>query len=329
MINKENALVSVVVPVFNNADTIAETIESVLSQTYSNWELICVDDGSTDEGEAIIQRYCEQDKRILFLTRTKLPKGGSMCRNIGAFASKGDYLIFLDGDDLLTNTCLENRLKVIEHTNANFAVFPMASFKDNPLHAQKCSRTDVKDMKYYFASAQGGWQVTSPIWRSEYFKSLGGFNEAFPRLQDIELHMRAILQSGDNYIVRDDAMPDSLYRLGANHYSAVKLQKGLNAHRLFFQLLRDNIKQFDKKNKRSTAILNNFCSIFVGLNILKTHGYDVSEFDDLVNDSLINYFGPFHKLMYKLFKSIYGYKAGFISIKMARKILLERFILFS
>ena len=327
--SNSNAIVSIIVPVYNCEKTIAETIESVLSQSYPNWELICVDDGSSDGGESIVRSYCDQDSRIRFLKRARLPKGGSVCRNIGAFESKGDYLIFLDGDDLLTSNCLEDRLKVIEPTEADFAVFPMASFNGDAERAKKCSRTEVKNMKYYFASAQGGWQITSPIYRCAFFKSLGGFNEDFPRLQDIEIHLRAILKSGDNYIVKDDFAPDCLYRMGTNHYSLQKIFKGLNAHRLFFQLLSDNIEQFDNKTNRSIAILNNFCSIFVGLYTLKRHNIDVAEFDDFWKIPLLDLLMPCHRVLYKFFKRIYSSRLGLFLIKSARKILLMKFIKFS
>lgn len=324
-----NALISVVVPVYNCATTISDTIKSVLSQTYSNWELICVDDGSTDDGESIINEFCKTDSRIHFIKRTRQPKGGSVCRNIGAFSASGDYLIFLDGDDLLVSTCLENRLKVIRESSADFVVFPMASFKEDPAQAKKCSRTDVKNMKYFFASAQGGWQVTSPIYKTEFFNSLNGFNESFPRLQDIELHFRAILKSGNNYIVRDDVVPDCLYRMGENHYSTQKIINGLKAHKLFFLLLQDHINELADKNNRSVALLSNFCNIFIGLNTLKQNGYNVEEFNDLTSCPLNTYLIPCHGFLYHLFKKVYLTKIGLIMIKTTRKMLLERFIRFS
>lgn len=322
-------IVSIVVPVYNCARTIAETIDSVRAQTSSRWELVCVDDGSTDDGVSIIQDYVCKDSRILFIKRERLPKGGSTCRNIGARHSSGKYLMFLDGDDLLTDTCIEKRLKEIESTEADFIVFPMASFKDDPLLALKCSKTNVKNMKYYFASAQGGWQVTSPIYRTEFFNSLNGFNESFPRLQDIELHFRAILKSGNNYIVRDDVEPDCLYRMGANHYSSQKIINGLKAHRLFFNLLQDHINELDDKKNRSIALLSNYCNIFIELNVLKKNDYNVQEFHDVASNPLITYLIPRHRLLYGFFKKMYLTKLGFIMIKTTRKLLLARFIRFS
>ncbi|MDO5760752.1 MAG: glycosyltransferase family 2 protein, partial [Bacteroidota bacterium] len=120
----EDNLITVVVPVFNNQNTIEETIESVLNQTNSNWEVICVDDGSTDNSVSIIKEYCKKDDRISLIIRDIAPKGGSHCRNIGAFNAKGKYVMFLDADDLLAPFCLEKRLSSIKDTNADFVVFP-------------------------------------------------------------------------------------------------------------------------------------------------------------------------------------------------------------
>lgn len=324
-----DSVVSVIVPVYNCAKTIGETINSVMSQTYPKWELICVDDGSIDDSVSIIQDYVRKDGRIHFIQRNRMPKGGSVCRNIGAYMASGKYLIFLDGDDLLVNTCIEKRLEEMEKTEADFLVFPMASFKDNPLQAKKCSMTHVKNMKYYFASAQGGWQVTSPIYKRDFFLSLNGFNESYPRLQDIELHLRALLKAEGNFIVKDDSNPDCLYRMGENHYSQQKIINGLKAHRLFFDLLQSNIDKFDQTKKRSIALLSNFCNIFVELNILKKTNYKEDEFYDLVNSPLVLYMRPLHKALYSFYKKVYGNKAGLFLIKTTRKVLLEKFIRFS
>lgn len=320
------AIVSVIVPVYNCADTIAETIESVLSQSYRNWELVCVDDGSTDEGDVIIEKYCKADSRIRFIRRSRLPKGGSVCRNIGALEAKGDYLLFLDGDDLLAKTCIENRLKSIENYPYDFVVFPMASFKDDPSQAVKCSRTDVKNMKYYFASAQGGWQVTSPIYKTGFFKNINGFNESFPRLQDIELHFRAIISSKGNYLIRNDAIPDCYYRMSDNHYTTLKIEKGLNAHKLFFKLLKDNISEMDNVTNRSIAILCNCCSILIELSYLEKHGNHSLSYEDIIDFSVLLFLTPRHKVLFKLFLIIFHNKIGTFLIKMTRKLLLLKFI---
>ena len=95
-------LVSIIIPCFNRSNLLGETIESVLSQTYSKWECIIVDDGSTDNTPEVARKYADSDGRFIFLNRPKeSPKGAASCRNVGIEIAKGDFIQFLDSDDLL------------------------------------------------------------------------------------------------------------------------------------------------------------------------------------------------------------------------------------
>jgi teichuronic acid biosynthesis glycosyltransferase TuaG len=91
--------VSVIMPAFNAANTISESIESVLSQTYGNWELIVIDDGSKDTTSEIVRLYQARDSRILF---EALNKNGGLpnARNVGCRKASGEFIAFLDSDDL-------------------------------------------------------------------------------------------------------------------------------------------------------------------------------------------------------------------------------------
>lgn len=105
----QQPLVSVIIPSYNRAAMIGETLESVLTQTYQNWECIVVDDGSSDNTRKVIEDYVKIDTRIQLFKRVRIPKGPPTCRNIGLEKSNGEYIIFLDSDDLLDSCCLENR----------------------------------------------------------------------------------------------------------------------------------------------------------------------------------------------------------------------------
>lgn len=109
-----NNLISVIIPTFNRASLIGETLDSVLSQTYNNWECIIVDDGSTDGTKEAIEVYSTNDKRFKYFQRpTDRKKGASPCRNYGLEMAKGDYIQFLDSDDLLENNKFEEQIKVL------------------------------------------------------------------------------------------------------------------------------------------------------------------------------------------------------------------------
>lgn len=105
----EQPLVSIIIPTYNRAHLIGETLDSVLAQTYQNWECIVVDDGSTDETEALLESYIEKDSRFQFHKRpdTHLA-GGNGARNYGFNLCKGEFVQWFDSDDLM----LPNKIRV-------------------------------------------------------------------------------------------------------------------------------------------------------------------------------------------------------------------------
>ena len=118
--NKANThLVSIVVPVYNAARFIDETIQTVLDQTYANWELLLVDDKSTDESVKIIHKYQKKDERIK-LFKLSENTGAAIARNTGIDNATGRYLAFLDADDLWVNNKLELQVAFMQEKNAAF-----------------------------------------------------------------------------------------------------------------------------------------------------------------------------------------------------------------
>ena len=119
--NKANThLVSIVVPVYNAARFIDETIQTVLDQTYANWELLLVDDKSTDESVKIIKPYAAKDKRIKLFSN-KQNSGAAISRNEGIDAAKGRYIAFLDADDLWLPAKLEKQATFMQVQNCAFS----------------------------------------------------------------------------------------------------------------------------------------------------------------------------------------------------------------
>lgn len=112
-------LVSIITPTFNSANYIAETIQSVQNQTYQHWELIIVDDGSTDHTILIIQEIQKVEPRIQLIRQEK-NLGPAITRNKGIELAKGNYLTFLDADDLWFSNFIENSINTIEKTKIPF-----------------------------------------------------------------------------------------------------------------------------------------------------------------------------------------------------------------
>lgn len=99
IISSENELVSIITPCYNASEFIGQTIESVLAQTYQNFEMIIIDDCSTDNSIDVISKYIRKDNRIK-LIKLKNNSGSAVARNIGIKEAKGRYIAFLDSDDL-------------------------------------------------------------------------------------------------------------------------------------------------------------------------------------------------------------------------------------
>lgn len=105
MISAENVKISVVMPIYNAADYLRPAIDSVLNQTFGDFELICVDDGSTDGTLAILKEYQQENEKIRIVTENNA--GPSVARNKGLVRARGKYVIFLDADDFYEQTLLE------------------------------------------------------------------------------------------------------------------------------------------------------------------------------------------------------------------------------
>ena len=112
-------LVSIIVPVYNAEKFIRETIQTVLNQTYRNWELLLVNDCSTDSSKSIIKEYEKKDNRI-HLIELEQNSGAAIARNTGIEKSNGRYIAFLDADDLWDNQKLEMQLKFIKEHDYEF-----------------------------------------------------------------------------------------------------------------------------------------------------------------------------------------------------------------
>lgn len=106
-------LVSIVTPCYNAGEFIRETIESVLAQSYTNWEMLIVDDCSTDKSSEIIKHYVNKDSRIRYFRTSTASGSPSLPRNIAIDHSKGDYIAFLDADDIWMPEKLEKQLKLM------------------------------------------------------------------------------------------------------------------------------------------------------------------------------------------------------------------------
>lgn len=116
-------------PLYNNEIYIVEAIQSVINQTYKDWELIIINDASTDNSKFIVQKFLEEEKdnRIVFID-LKENKGVSFARNLGMKKAKGEYISFLDSDDLWDKNFLNELYRKIKETNGKLVYSKFAYF---------------------------------------------------------------------------------------------------------------------------------------------------------------------------------------------------------
>ncbi len=139
---KQDKLVSIIMPTYNCGGYIGETIDSVISQTYDNWELIIVDDCSKDDTEKVVKKF-KNDNRIRYI-KLERNSGAAVARTEAMKKAKGDYMAFLDSDDLWYPEKLEKQLKFMKENKYDFTCTAYEQIDENGKFLKKIVRPKVK-----------------------------------------------------------------------------------------------------------------------------------------------------------------------------------------
>jgi glycosyltransferase involved in cell wall biosynthesis len=213
----EQPLVSIIIPTFNRAHLISETLDAIATQTYQNWECLVVDDGSTDGTKLLVNRYLKEDRRFIFLERSiDRVKGAPTCRNIGFEQAKGEYILFFDSDDILPPHVLKTRVQfALKNTGYDFYVFQTIRFF-NDINNKDCiwndlSKPNLNDLKS-FLDLSPIWHTSGPLWQKSFLAhNMHFYTEGVSSWQDWEFHIRALLIT-TNYLKSDDETFAALQR---------------------------------------------------------------------------------------------------------------------
>lgn len=233
-----NKVVSIITPSFNRAYIVDETAQSIFNQTYPHWEWVITDDGSTDESWEKLQQYAASDARVKIYQRDREPKGACTCRNIAVEKSTGDYVMFLDTDDVLASFCLEQRVKAMEEDDScDFIIFPMMLFKKQQDDTRLLWNIDKEeDDLLRILKGDAVCQGTGPLWKKSSFVKVGMWGEDLRLWQDIELHIRSLLYPV-KYKKRLDLLPDVFLRISddslsrVGYYSLPKMQSRIAVYK--------------------------------------------------------------------------------------------------
>lgn len=188
----KNPTVSIIIPTYNRAHLITRSIKSVLNQTFQDFEVIIIDDASTDDTENVIKNF--KDLRIKYV-KNEINKGAGASRNKGIKCSIGEYLAFQDSDDEWCPDKLEKQMEVFNKNGSDYCVVytdMLRVFEDDTM--QYWHSPDVmykklltKDKKEYQVAGIG---IQSALIRRDCFEKVGLFDEELPRFIDLELFIR-------------------------------------------------------------------------------------------------------------------------------------------
>ncbi|ULC59751.1 glycosyltransferase family 2 protein [Flaviramulus sp. BrNp1-15] len=250
-----NFEISIVIPCFNAAGTIIKTINSLMAQTYKKFECIIIDDHSVDSTMTIVNEFISNDYRFSIMLRNTKNKGGSVCRNQGLKASTGKYIMFLDADDFVSPNCLEDRINNMKENPAlDFGVFNTAIIGKRTMLLTRYSKDPLRD----FLIGCYPWQTMSPLWKRSFLLKINGFNEIFPRLQDVEIHTRALLFNGVVYKYFPLSKTDSFYNFSrSKEVNIDKIKKQITGYILYLEqtLMMIKDEKYKKYLKRTYYLL--------------------------------------------------------------------------
>jgi len=215
--------VTVIMPVYNAERYVSEAIDSILTQTFTDFEFIIIDDGSTDGSPDIIGQY--EDKRIRFIRKPR-NEGLVSALNLGIELALGEYIARMDADDIALPERLEKQVAFLD-SHPDVVVVGTKAWRIDPagkIIESMISVTRWEDVHRYLRSGANRLIHSSVMMRTEIVRKIGGYREQFPHAEDIDLWLR-ILEHGKICNLPEKLM---LYR---SNSSGVRLTKILEAAR--------------------------------------------------------------------------------------------------
>ncbi|MBR9915488.1 MAG: glycosyltransferase [Algicola sp.] len=187
-------LVSIIIPTFNRAHLVLETLDSMKAQTYEHWECLVVDDGSTDATSEVLKAYTDKDKRFKYVQRSSDHlKGPNGCRNFGLKQSKGAFIAFCDDDDFWLEHKLETQIAVF-HQHPEIALVT-CNFEYVEADGERTGRVQSHKrlnhgQVFENMLLKNRTTAITPILKREVFDKVGNFNESIRIFEDWEFYLR-------------------------------------------------------------------------------------------------------------------------------------------
>ena len=242
-------LVSIIIPTYNRAHFIGETLDSVIAQTYQNWECIVVDDGSNDYTDELLEFYSKKETRIQYHHRPRYkPKGANACRNYGFFLSKGLYINWFDSDDVMDNDKI--RFKVNSFSDdLDFVISNSLNFVENKnLSRPYPLNYNLAISPENYISQKIGWITNDVMLRRSSIAI--EFNEALKSGQEYNFFCRYLYKTTKGVFLKKDL---SIRRI---HINSIQSSLGEDSFSDLEYLYNEMVLLDDLKGEMSVSLIN-------------------------------------------------------------------------
>ena len=243
---KHNKLISIIIPVYNVRKYIKQCITSVISQTYTNIEIILVDDESPDECGKICDEYAVKDDRIVVIHQKN--KGVSQSRNNAIKISKGEYITFIDSDDFVEKNYIEELYKLVEKNNADIAMIGNDEIIDDKIRNNKEKIVGNFNSFEFLSEMLQEKKITAVCWGKMYKKNLFQderkcFDDNIKIAEDLKMNMSIIEECS---LISVDTSK-KLYHYRINEDSVTKQNGNRELWKQEIKITNDIIKYCQKK----------------------------------------------------------------------------------
>lgn len=271
---KNNPLVSIVVPVYNVEKYLVKCLDSLVNQTYKNTEIIIVNDGSTDGSLDIIQKYAQEDSRILIVN--KVNGGLASARNAGVSVSKGEYIWHVDSDDYAELSALSKMVTYALVKNADIVVTGYYCENENYQNTGKRSSRYTGELSGNEALAlmfkmKIGGEVWSKLYKRElYVRGNIKQNELYSEVEDILLNYQ-MFSCATRVCFLDTYTMHHIYREHSYSFGAKQILFRKNHHQGILSILKDNFISLEVEKAYCYFLFSDFLTC---LSMKKRELYD-------------------------------------------------------
>ena len=288
-------MISVIIPIYNSEKYLRQCLESVKNQTYQDFEILCIDDGSTDSSKEIIKNYQKEDSRFLYFYQKHSNAG--VARNLGLTYASGNYVMFLDSDDFLEKTILEELIKITNYKKTDIVIFQYKLFYNSTskvshmaygIHCKRQKDFCLKDMK------SGRFQFTNiSVWNkfynAEFIRNHNLHFKSHPSINDLFFSWTALMHAK---IITLHRCVGIYYRIN----TGISISDNLTRTEGYFLKALSEINEYAKENNyweeyRNDLICKEKEQASEFLNRLKKKGY--TELAQTFEHNMKNFFSKY------------------------------------